>query len=418
VLTGARSNYTISTSNGATLITEVGDPHHVGTLTVSDVQELVFNPSMDPSGNSGKLIEAFAGSTVDLLAPIPGGGEVVKVDSGATLESDITFSDATGTLRLDPQSTFTGHVIGFVEGDRIDLIGFDPNSTQASYSGDATGGTLTVIDATHTVANHSAAQILLTGNYLNSTFNTSDDLHGGVFVVDPPADSPTHALVASKPDSPIEATAANVVAAADLLRDGSLHFSESLLLANDDDASTGQSLSVASVQSADALDQLNAQLENGDVVLTANNGFTFPAPGASTSLGFGYTAADQTGAQASAHGAVTLEGGTQITGTSGHDIIIGTPGDTLTGMGGGDVFVFNFNAGNQTVNDFHLGQDVLDVSAFGFSQEQLQSMIDATNPGDHTLTLAPAETVTLQGVDVHQLQANHDFILSHGPGSA
>ena len=187
ILTGPRSNYTITTSNGTTVITKSGDPHHVGSLTVSNVQELVFNPSMDPGGNSGKLIEVFGGSTVDLLAPVPGGGEVVKVDSGATLESDVIFSDATGTLRLEPQSTFTGHVVGFIEGDRIDLIGFDPNSTHTSFAGDATGGTLTVADATHTVAGHTAAQILLAGNYLSSTFSASDDGHGGAFIVDPPS---------------------------------------------------------------------------------------------------------------------------------------------------------------------------------------------------------------------------------------
>jgi hypothetical protein len=87
-------------------------------------------------------------------------------------------------------------------------------------------------------------------------------------------------------------------------------------------------------------------------------------------------------------------------------------------VGDGDVFVFKFNAGNQTINDFYVGQDVLDMSTFGFPETQLLDMINATTPGDHTLTLAPAETVTLQGVDVHQLQANHDLSLSHASGTA
>jgi len=88
-------------------------------------------------------------------------------------------------------------------------------------------------------------------------------------------------------------------------------------------------------------------------------------------------------------------------------------------LGGGDVFVFNFNSGNQTISDFHQGQaqDLVDVSAFGFSQQQLQQIIDATTPGDHTLALAPGESITFAGVDVHQLHANKDFILSHVVGA-
>ena len=58
------------------------------------------------------------------------------------------------------------------------------------------------------------------------------------------------------------------------------------------------------------------------------------------------------------------------------------------------------------------------MSAFGFTVSQLQSMIAATNPGDHTLTLAANETITFPGVDAHQLQASSDFILSHGPHGA
>ena len=123
------------------------------------------------------------------------------------------------------------------------------------------------------------------------------------------------------------------------------------------------------------------------------------------------------GLTATGHVGVLAESGTQIVGTTGHDVIQGASGDTLTGLGGGDVFVFNFNAGNQTISDFHQGQDLVDVSAFGFSQQQLQQIIDATTPGDHTLALPDHTTITFAGVDVHQLNANKDFILSHVVGA-
>ena len=65
------------------------------------------------------------------------------------------------------------------------------------------------------------------------------------------------------------------------------------------------------------------------------------------------------------------------------------------------------------MTDFTHGQDQVDVSDFGFTQQQLQTIINATTPDDHTLTFAAHTTITFQGVDVHQLQASSDFILSH-----
>jgi Ca2+-binding RTX toxin-like protein len=90
-------------------------------------------------------------------------------------------------------------------------------------------------------------------------------------------------------------------------------------------------------------------------------------------------------------------------GLGGHDV--------LTGGAGNDTFVFH--SGQLTVTDFAHGHDEIDVSAFGFTAQQLQTIIDATTAGDHVLTVAANDTITLQGVDVHQLQASSDFILSH-----
>ena len=54
ILPDALSNYTITTLNGVTTLTNAtGDPAHRGTLNVTNVQELVFNPSADPSSNNG-----------------------------------------------------------------------------------------------------------------------------------------------------------------------------------------------------------------------------------------------------------------------------------------------------------------------------------------------------------------------------
>jgi hypothetical protein len=92
-------------------------------------------------------------------------------------------------LILDHAGTFTGQVLGLsgngnpLQSDVIDLrdIAFGPGTT-ASYVGTVMGGVLTVTDAQKDTAN-----ILLIGDYLNSTFSVSSDGVGGTSVVDPPS---------------------------------------------------------------------------------------------------------------------------------------------------------------------------------------------------------------------------------------
>ena len=71
-------------------------------------------------------------------------------------------------------------------------IGF-VSVSQATFSGTASGGVLTVADGKH------AARISLNGDYLSSTFVTVSDGHGGVIVVALPAPggAPPHAFVAA-----------------------------------------------------------------------------------------------------------------------------------------------------------------------------------------------------------------------------
>ena len=65
--------------------------------------------------------------------------------------------------------------------DTLDLrdINFATVQITPSFT-NATGGTLTVTDGTHT------AHILLLGNYMASTFTASNDTFGGTSIVDPP----------------------------------------------------------------------------------------------------------------------------------------------------------------------------------------------------------------------------------------
>jgi hypothetical protein len=192
VLPDARSNYTISPLPGQqTMVTNIGDQAHAGSLLTTNVQELIFgNPSQDPAQNFGSL-EVTNGTYV--MLGLPNGGEPITIDNGATLElmtpdsGTVTFAGPTGTLQLDQPSSFTGLVAGFAAQDALDLvgIGYGANTSLAYAPNNGnTGGTLSVTDGAH------SANIALLGSYMASSFAMSSDGHGGTTVVDPPASDP------------------------------------------------------------------------------------------------------------------------------------------------------------------------------------------------------------------------------------
>ena len=118
------------------------------------------------------------------------------IDAGSTLEltgiasGSVTFKAASGMLVLDQSTQFTGSIIGLsgdgtaAHSDQIDLkdISYGAGTT-VSFSGNASGGVLTVTDA----QSH-AAHLSLVGNYTNSSFNLSSDGNGGTLLIDPPKD--------------------------------------------------------------------------------------------------------------------------------------------------------------------------------------------------------------------------------------
>ncbi|MCP3460039.1 Ig-like domain-containing protein [Bradyrhizobium sp. CCGUVB23] len=141
--------------------------------------------------------------------------QAVTIEAGATLEltgavsGAVTFAAATGTLVLDHASQFTGKVYGLSgngdpsSSDILDLkdISFG-TGTKVAYSGDTSGGILTVADT----QNHTA-QIKLVGDYTHSTFNLSGDGSGGTLVIDPPVDqfNFSFAKASMPPPTPIHA---------------------------------------------------------------------------------------------------------------------------------------------------------------------------------------------------------------------
>ena len=192
----AKSNYTLTTNGATTTVTaNVADTQHLGSLSVNNVQLLAFAPTNDPSptiNGVDHVLEA-SGGLFDLIGSFNG---IALIDSGATLEinnsasgpAEIVFAGSNATLQLDQTPSFTGSLNNFSAGDVIDLPAFAMTSATILTSYTATNTTLIVTDATHTVANGTAAQFTLNGNYTASMFSLTNDGHGGVAIA---VDAPT-----------------------------------------------------------------------------------------------------------------------------------------------------------------------------------------------------------------------------------
>ncbi len=141
-----------------------------------------------PIQNSGTL---RAGATLTVSGVVTGSGKVII--SGGTFYSMSYFNQKVsfnggGVLELAISRSYTKNITGFsaAGSSAFDLrdIGF-VSSSEATFSGTASGGIVTVTDGTHT------AHINLIGNYTSSAFAASSDGLGGVDIVAMSAQTPS-----------------------------------------------------------------------------------------------------------------------------------------------------------------------------------------------------------------------------------
>ena len=90
--------------------------------------------------------------------------------------------------------------------------------------------------------------------------------------------------------------------------------------------------------------------------------------------------------------------------------------DTLTGAGGNDDFVFAQPIGNDTIYNFNVATDKIDLMGFAniASFSDIQADIDEDSNGDAVITLGNGETITLHGVNAASLTAA-DFVFNQTP---
>jgi hypothetical protein len=163
-----------------------------GLINGNDSKALIIDTGANSIVNNG-FIEATGAGGVTVKSAVVGTGSV-QVTAG-TLSFASSFSQnvvfgAAGVLELADSETYAGSISGFSKTGHTSLdlldIGF-VSSTEATFSGNKSGGVLTVTDGAHT------AHISLKGNYLSSTWVASSDGHGGTTVIDPKTQNATTA---------------------------------------------------------------------------------------------------------------------------------------------------------------------------------------------------------------------------------
>jgi large repetitive protein len=172
-----------------------------GTINTTATSSIISAGTLSVT-NAG-TVNVQSGS-LDVAGAVTGAGQFT-IAGGAQLEfgasvgagETVTFLGSTGTLKLDDATHFAGQVVGLTGSDGIDLAGFDAAHAVVTPVTSITETVLTVTDENHTVANGTAAVLTLLGNYTSSSFNLSDDTHGGVLIVDPPLSGTTKTTVAA-----------------------------------------------------------------------------------------------------------------------------------------------------------------------------------------------------------------------------
>ncbi|WFU32409.1 Ig-like domain-containing protein [Bradyrhizobium brasilense] len=176
IFPSARSNYVISELAGDLIINSKTNSGHF--LQAANVQELAFNPIVEPAPQAGVI--DVTGGGVYLRAPLSNGlsaiiaGSTLELASPLTSTGEVTFSDfGTSTLRLDYPGSFQGTISGLLPGDIIGLAGLDPSTTTALFD----GSTLLV----HTM--RATFQYHVTGATAGGTFRVQTDGIGGTNLV-------------------------------------------------------------------------------------------------------------------------------------------------------------------------------------------------------------------------------------------
>jgi hypothetical protein len=315
---------------------------------------------------------AHAGSALEFTGPVTGTA-AFTIDDGATLQFDsststgltVSFATGNGTLVLDQSTFFQGEIAGIsASGDVLDLGGLtnsgtvipthagDVFETTAIYNSASNTTLLTVTDQTQ---GNASTFVTLVGNYSSTPWSVSVDGHGGIDVTETPTVTIT------------------------VLTPSGMEFAHHDVLS---DMGSGliegeSSSSYTIVDSADnvefVVDGNNFTYGNGGTTVTGGRLTSFEAftaDGRTALATFTGVSVDAATWMADVQQDAQGNGSAlkALTGSFSYDFIGGagndsfgsahhgtTGGETLTGGGGSDTFVFSLGDGATTITDFDQG---------------------------------------------------------------
>nr|WP_281500826.1 VCBS domain-containing protein [Kordiimonas marina] len=167
-----------------------------------------------------------------------------------------------------------------------------------------------------------------------------------------------------------------------------------------------------SLQGSNSVDQNNQWARGGDDHLTGSDGSDRMGGGDGNDTLWGGAGSDTlfggTGDDVLSGGngndlLYNGQGNDSVDGGAGNDTIWASAGDdTLTGGDGADTFVFGANSGNDTITDFNISQDTLDLSYCGFADRAAvyaaaSYTLEGDNRGLH-IDLGDGNSVFLAGL--------------------
>jgi Ca2+-binding RTX toxin-like protein len=107
------------------------------------------------------------------------------------------------------------------------------------------------------------------------------------------------------------------------------------------------------------------------------------------------------------------QGKDQLFGLDGDDFLNGGQGkDQLSGGEGADTFVFNKGSGKDTIMDFEVGVDVIQIAKGGLKgikdADDIVKHAKQLKNGDLEINLGKGTKIVLKGVDIKDLKHNPD----------
>jgi VCBS repeat-containing protein len=345
-------------------------------------------------GVDGYLIEKDGVAGANYLAITE--DAVTSFDSGLLLAND-GDPDASDLVSIKSVSAFSsnGAAVSFAGGK----IHYDPTQSaalQALKAGETLQDTFTYVVQDSSGAT-SEATVTVTVNGVN------DAPSGLAFTAD---DAIAHA-----------GNAAGSKLAADTVL-GTLH-------ANDVDgdavayALAPGSSSAFSLSAAGILSTGNAEVAAGTYALNlkATDPIGAAAPIKAVTVFVGNDGANNGSFAASGNDIIAfgLAGNDILAGGAGNDILVGgANNDNLTGNAGHDTFIFSANFGQDTITDFHFGEDLVQFDGiFQDFQELLDSASD--DGAGNTVITVGADTLKLNGISHATLAAHASDFVVHAP---